>query len=50
MPKKNDLFLLAEFIEQNYVLPYTHEELLDLLERIATGHILSNSEYELFKK
>lgn len=49
MPKKNDLFLLAEFIEQNYVLPYTHEELLDLLERIATGHILSNSEYELFK-
>ena len=49
MSKKNDLFLLAQFIEQNYVLPYTHEELLDLLERIATGHILSNSEYELFK-
>ena len=49
MSKKNDLFLLAQFIEQNYVLPYTHEELLELLERIAMGHVLSNSEYELFK-
>ena len=49
MSKKNDLVLLASFIEQNYVLPYTHEELLELLERIATGHMLTKSEYELLK-
>lgn len=49
MSKKNDLVLLASFIEQNYVLPYTHDELLELLERIATGHMLTKSEYELLK-
>ena len=49
MSKKNDLILLASFIEQNYVLPYTHEELLALLEKIAYGYILSKSEYELLK-
>lgn len=50
MSKKNDLVLLSQFIEQNYVIPYTHDELLDLLERIARGHILSEKEYELFRK
>ncbi len=49
MSKKNDLVLLASFIEQNYVLPYTHDELLELLDRIATGHMLTKSEYELLK-
>jgi hypothetical protein len=49
MSKNNDLVLLASFIEQNYVLPYTHDELLELLERIATGHMLTKSEYDLLK-
>ena len=49
MSKKNDLVLLASFIEQNYVLPYTHDELLELLERIALGHMLTKSEYDLLK-
>ena len=44
-----DVTFLAELIEHYYVLPYTHEELLDILERIKYGHILSKSEYEAFK-
>ncbi len=40
---------LAEFLEQFYILPYTHNELLDLLSRIKNGYFLSREEYETLK-
>ena len=44
-----DLMFLADFLEQYYILPYTHEELLDILSRMRNGYFLSESEYEAFK-
>lgn len=44
-----DLMFLAEFLEQVYVLPYTHEELLEILSRIKNGYFLTQSEYEILK-
>lgn len=44
-----DLMFLADFLEQYYILPYTHEELLDILSRMKNGYFLSESEYEAFK-
>lgn len=44
-----DLLFLADFLEQYYVLPYTHDELLDLLSRIKNGYFLSKEEYEALR-
>jgi hypothetical protein len=44
-----DLMFLAEFLEQFYVLPYTHDELLEILARIKNGYFLTQSEYETLK-
>lgn len=44
-----DLMFLADFLEQYYILPYTHEELLDILSRMRNGYFLSESEYAAFK-
>lgn len=49
MSDNKDLIFLANFLEQYYILPYTHDELLELLEGLKYGHILSKSEYDLFK-
>ena len=49
MSADKDLKLLAEFLEQSYVLPYTHDELLDILSRIRDGYLLEKSEYETLK-
>lgn len=44
-----DLMFLAEFLEQFYILPYTHDELLEILARIKNGYFLTQSEYETLK-
>lgn len=44
-----DLMFLAEFLEQFYILPYTHDELLEILARIKNGYFLSQSEYDTLK-
>ena len=43
---------LAEFIEHcccepQYKIPYTHEELIDILSKIKDGHVLTENEYDL---
>ena len=44
-----DLLFLTDFLEQFYVLPYTHDELLDILSRIKNGYFLTLEEYETLK-
>ena len=44
-----DLMFLAEFLEQFYIIPYTHDELLEILARIKNGYFLTQSEYETLK-
>jgi hypothetical protein len=44
-----DLMFLAEFLEQYYIIPYTHDELLEILARIKNGYFLTQSEYETLK-
>ena len=44
---------LAAFLEEHcccepqYVIPFTHEELIDILLRIRDGHVLTKNEYDL---
>ena len=43
---------LAEFIEHcccepQYKIPYTHDELIDILSKIKDGHVLTENEYDL---
>ena len=45
--------VLATFLEEHcccepqYVIPFTHEELIDILLRIRDGHVLTENEYDL---
>lgn len=49
MSNSNDLVLLAKLLEQCYVLPYDHDELIDLLSKIQDGRMLTQEEYEVFR-
>ena len=49
MSTDKNLMMLAEFLEQVYVLPYTHEELLEILSKLKGGYFLSKEEYEMLK-
>lgn len=49
MSNSNDLVFLAKLLEQCYVLPYDHDELLDLLSKIQDGRMLTQEEYEVFR-
>lgn len=52
MSDKN-IEVLAAFLEEHcccepqYVIPFTHEELIDILLRIRDGHVLTENEYNL---
>ncbi len=53
MSDNKNIEALAAFIvdhcccEPQYVIPFTHNELIDILLRIRDGHILSKNEYDL---
>ena len=52
MSDNKNIEALAEFIEHcccepQYRIPFTHEELIDILLRIRDGHVLSENEYDL---
>lgn len=52
MSDKNNVEALAAFIEHcccepQYKIPYTHDELIDILSRIRDGHVLTENEYNL---
>ena len=49
MSANKNLMLMAELLENFYVLPYSHDELLDLLSRIKDGYFLTKNEYEALK-
>ena len=49
MSTDRDLLFLAEFLEQFFILPYTHDELLEILARIKNGYFLTQGEYEVLK-
>ena len=49
MSANKNLMLMAELLENFYVLPYSHDELLDLLSRIKDGYFLTKNEYETLK-
>lgn len=52
MSDKNNVEALAALIEHcccepQYKIPYTHDELIDILSRIRDGHVLTENEYNL---
>ena len=52
MSDKNNVEALAALIEHcccepQYKIPYTHDELIDILSRIRDGHVLTENEYDL---
>lgn len=49
MSNSNNLVLLAQLLEQCYVLPYDHGELVELLAKIQDGRILTKEEYDAFR-
>lgn len=49
MSNKNNLGLLADLLQQYYVLPYDHDELVDLLMKIQDGYVLTKEEYDIVR-
>ena len=56
MSTDKELELLATIIDQccdccepKFELPYTHDELIEILSRVRDGHVLNLQEYEAFK-
>lgn len=45
----NNLMFLAKLLQEFYVLPYDHDELIELLAKIKDGHILTLEEYNMLK-
>ena len=46
---KNNLRMLADLLEQYYILPYDHDELIELLMKIQKGYMLTKEEYDVLR-
>ncbi len=45
----NNLTMLANLLEQYYILPYDHDELIELLMKIQDGYMLTKEEYDILR-
>lgn len=49
MSMDEKLMFLAKFLQEFYILPYNHDELVELLAKIRDGFVLSENEYNWFR-